>query len=55
MISALPTFVSAQYRILYSPMIWDATPTQQPPLIVGAVEVGGAVPFPNATIPAGNH
>lgn len=54
-ISALPTFVSAQYRILYSPMMWDATPAQQPPLVTGAVEVAGAVPFPSATIPAGKR
>jgi hypothetical protein len=54
MLSALPTFSSSQYRILYSSMIFDATPTQQPPLVVGAVEVDGAVPFPSALIPVGN-
>jgi hypothetical protein len=54
MLSAPPTFVSNQYRILYSSMIFGGTPTQQPPLVVGTVEVDGAVPFPNAIIPAGN-
>ncbi|HEU5381887.1 MAG TPA: hypothetical protein VFV38_41225 [Ktedonobacteraceae bacterium] len=51
-LSAAPTFVSHQYRILYSFMIFDATPTQQVPAITGTLEVDGTAPLPSATLPA---
>lgn len=51
-LSAPPTFVSDQYRILYSFMIFDATPTQQVPAITGTLEIDGITTPPSATIPA---
>lgn len=49
---ASPTFVGNQYRILYSPMIFDATPTQQVPAITGTLEIDGITTAPSATLPA---
>jgi hypothetical protein len=49
---AAPTFVSGQYRILYSPMVFDATPTQPGPEITGALEIDGITTPPSATLPA---
>ncbi len=51
-LSAAPTFVSDHYRILYSSMIFDATPTQQVPAITGTLEIDGIATPPNATLPA---
>ena len=51
-LSAAPTFVSSQYRILYSLMVYDATPTQQVPPITGTLTVNGATMSPSATLPA---
>jgi hypothetical protein len=51
-LSAAPTFVSDQYRILYSSMIFDATPTQQVPAITGTLEIDGITTAPSATLPA---
>lgn len=49
---ASPTFVGSQYRILYSSMIFDATPTQQVPAITGTLEIDGITTPPSATLPA---
>lgn len=51
-LSASPTFVSNQYRILYSSMVFDATPTQQVPAITGTLEIDGITTPPSATLPA---
>jgi hypothetical protein len=51
-LSASPTFVSNQYRILYSLMVFDATPTQQVPAITGILEIDGIAAAPSATLPA---
>jgi hypothetical protein len=51
-LSAAPTFVSSHYRILYSWMIFDATPTQQVPAITGILQIDGILTAPNATLPA---
>jgi Protein of unknown function (DUF2690) len=51
-LSAPPTFVSNQYRILYSAMVFDATPTQQVPAITGILEIDGIIKAPSATLPA---
>jgi len=50
--SAPPTFVGNQFRILYSPMVFDATPTQQVPAITGSMEIDGLTAAPSATLPA---
>ena len=47
-----PTFVSPRYRIFYSPMVFDATPTQPIPAIAGALEIDGITTPPEATLPA---
>jgi hypothetical protein len=51
-LSASPTFVGNQYRILYSPMVFDAAPTQPAPPITGTLEIDGITTAPNATLPA---
>lgn len=51
-LSASPTFVGSQYRILYSSMIFDATPTQQVPAITGALGIHGGPQTASATLPA---
>jgi hypothetical protein len=51
-LSAAPTFVSEQYRILYSSMVFDATPTQPVPAITGILSIDGITPDANATLPA---
>ena len=51
-LSALPTFVGTRYRILYSSMVFDATPTQQVPAITGILEIDGIAKASAATIPA---
>ena len=51
-LSASPTFVSTQYRILYSSMVFDATPTQASPTIIGTLEIDGILTAPSATLPA---
>ncbi len=51
-LSAAPTFVSNQYRILYSDMVFDATPTQPVPAITGTLEIDGITTPPSATLPA---
>jgi hypothetical protein len=51
-LSASPTFVSNQYRILYSDMVFDATSTQQVPAITGTLEIDGIITPPSATIPS---
>lgn len=51
-LSASPTFVSNQYRILYSSMVFDATPTQQVPAITGILSIDGITPDATATLPA---
>jgi hypothetical protein len=50
-LSASPTFVSNQYHILYSPMFFDASLTQQVPAITGALAVNALI-APGATLPA---
>ena len=52
-LSAPPTFVGSQYRILYSPMVFVG-PSGKSPQIQGIIEADGADTFPSATIPAGN-
>ena len=51
-LSAPPTFVSTQYRILYSSMAFDATPTQQVPAIIGTLEIDGITTPSSASLPA---
>ncbi len=51
-LSATPTFVGNQYRILYSSMVFDATPTQPVPAITGTLEIDGITQAPSATLPA---
>ncbi|GAC1343472.1 MAG: hypothetical protein NVSMB27_03450 [Ktedonobacteraceae bacterium] len=50
-LSAPPTFVGPRYRILYSPMVFDAIPTQQVPAIIGMLEIDGIAPPASATLP----
>jgi hypothetical protein len=51
-LSAPPTFTGTRYRILYSPMVFDATPTQQVPAITGALSINASTPPASATLPA---
>src|SRR5450755_2010567 len=51
-LSAAPTFVGNHYRILYSPMVFDATQTQQVPAITDTLEIDGITKPPAATLPA---
>ncbi len=51
-LSAAPTFVGNHDRILYSPMVFDATPTQQVPAITGTLSIDGITRPPEATLPA---
>jgi hypothetical protein len=51
-LSAAPTFVSSTYRILYSQMVFDATPTQQVPAITGTLGIHGGSQTASATLPA---
>lgn len=51
-LSASPTFVSGSYRILYSSMVFDASPTQTVPAITGTVEIDGITAAPSATLNA---
>jgi hypothetical protein len=51
-LSASPTFVSNQYRILYSSMVFDATPNQPVPAITGILSIDGITPDATATLPA---
>jgi hypothetical protein len=51
-ISAAPTFVGNSYRILYSPMIFDATPTQTVPAITGTLAIDAISQPAGATLPA---
>ena len=51
-LSSPPTFVSTNERILYSPMVFDASPTQQVPAITGILEIDGITQAPSATLPA---
>jgi hypothetical protein len=48
--SPFPIFVGKSLRILYSPMVFDATPTQTVPAITGSLSING-IPV-SATIPA---
>lgn len=50
--SASPTFVGNTYRILFSPMVFDAVPTQQVPAITGSLEIDGLTTAPSAILPA---
>lgn len=50
-LSAPPTFVGDAYRILYSSMVFDATPMQKVPAITGMLEIDGITAAPSATIP----
>ncbi|GCE32055.1 hypothetical protein KDA_75390 [Dictyobacter alpinus] len=50
-LSASPTFVSNNYRILYSFMVFDATPNQPVPAITGTLEIDGITTPPSATLP----
>jgi hypothetical protein len=51
-LSAPPTFVSDASRILYSLMMFDATPTQLVPSITGTLEIDAIITSPSATLPA---
>lgn len=51
-LSAPPTFVTTTYRILYSSMVFDASPTQTVPEITGTLEIDGIITPPGATLPA---
>ena len=51
-LSASPSFASPSYRILYSSMVFDATPTQQVPAITGELSINATVPPASATLPA---
>jgi hypothetical protein len=51
-LSAPSTFKSPDYTILYSSMIFDATPTQSAPAITGTLESNNSTTAPSATIPA---
>lgn len=51
-LSSAPTFVGNQYSILYSAMVFDATPTQQVPAITGSLLIDGNAPALSATLPA---
>ncbi len=51
-LSASPSFVSDHYRILYSPMVFDATATQPVPAITGTLEIDGITTPPSTTLPA---
>jgi type IV secretory pathway TrbF-like protein len=51
-LSASPTFVSDQYRILYSSMIFDASPTQQVPSITGTLLLDTIATPSSVTLPA---
>jgi hypothetical protein len=48
-ISSPAKFTDSQFRILFSTMIF--MPLNQAPSVYGTIEVAGANPFPNATIP----
>jgi hypothetical protein len=50
--SASPTFVGKPYRILYSRMVFNASPNQTVPEIVGSLAIDGIAPPVTATIPA---
>ncbi len=49
---ASPTFVNTHYRILYSSMVFAASPTQQLPAITGTLGIDGITKPPYATLPA---
>ncbi len=51
-LSASPSFASPSYRILYSSMVFDATPTQQVPAITGELSINATVPPASATLPS---
>ena len=51
-LSASPTYVGNQYRILYSPMVFDAAVAQPGPAIIGTLEIDGITTAPSATLPA---
>lgn len=50
-LSASPTFVGNQYRILYSPMVFDASVNQSGPAITGTLGIDGITTSPSATLP----
>jgi Protein of unknown function (DUF2690) len=50
--SAAPTFIGLHYRILYSPMVFDATPTMQVPAITGSLTINAIARPSSATIPS---
>ncbi len=51
-ISAAPTFVNTHYRILYSWMVFDESPTQQVPAVIGHLSIDAILPAASATLPA---
>jgi hypothetical protein len=50
-ISHAPTFVSNQYRILYSPMTFNASPSPQLPMVTGELPIDGITPPVSTTLP----
>lgn len=48
---AVPTFVGKQYRILYSPMVFDATKFTAAPAITGSLQAGSSTASVSATLP----